>query len=135
MQVKLFEVRDKMTFIPVVAVMIEPGPRPGEVPPAAEMFAAEQRAREAYLIRRCGYATHNRDAEVRETIVVRLDGTSKRAPSEWHDHGDRTMKAAHQYIASNWSTLRSGDVVDVEFILGETPTPKVSERDVGTVLA
>ena len=38
------------------------------------------------------------------------------------------MQAAHQFIESNWSKLKDGDVIDVEFIVGETDRPKISER-------
>jgi len=40
----------------------------------------------------------------------------------------RTMLEAHRHVAAHWNELQSGDVVDVEFILGETAAPKVSER-------
>ena len=38
------------------------------------------------------------------------------------------MKVAHNYIATHWHDLVDGDVVDVEFILGETAEKKISER-------
>ena len=41
----------------------------------------------------------------------------------------RTKPVAHQFIEKNWSTLKDGDVVDVQFILGETAEPKRSERE------
>ena len=41
---------------------------------------------------------------------------------------DRTYHAAHKYVRDNFDTLKEGDVVDVEFILGETTQPK--ERDI-----
>ena len=31
--------------------------------------------------------------------------------------------------SGNWQELRDGDVIDVEFILGETAEPKRSERE------
>jgi hypothetical protein len=34
---------------------------------------------------------------------------------------------AHDYIRNNWPTLKDGDVIDVEFILGETNERKISE--------
>ena len=40
----------------------------------------------------------------------------------------RTYQVAHNYIATHWSALSDGDVIDVEFILGETDTRKTSER-------
>ena len=38
------------------------------------------------------------------------------------------MATAHDHIVKNWVTLEDGDVIDVEFILGETKVKKVSER-------
>jgi hypothetical protein len=38
------------------------------------------------------------------------------------------MPLAHQHIEQNWDLLNDGDVVDVEYILGETSEPKRSER-------
>ena len=40
----------------------------------------------------------------------------------------RTKRTAHSHIERNWADLRDGDVIDVEFILGETAIKKVSER-------
>jgi len=40
----------------------------------------------------------------------------------------RTYRVAHDYIRHNWHTLEDGDVIDVEYILGETEVPKLSER-------
>jgi hypothetical protein len=42
--------------------------------------------------------------------------------------GARTKRVAHNYIAEHRDDLADGDVVDVEYILGETMTRKVSER-------
>jgi hypothetical protein len=39
------------------------------------------------------------------------------------------MPNAHLWIEANFDKLNDGDVVDVEFILGERAMPKVSERD------
>jgi hypothetical protein len=37
------------------------------------------------------------------------------------------MGNAHHWIIEHWDELKDSDVVDVEFILGETQQPKVSE--------
>jgi hypothetical protein len=47
-------------------------------------------------------------------------------PYDWV--GDRTKPHAHQFIMEHWQELRDGDVIDVQFILGETDSPKVSEQ-------
>ena len=43
-------------------------------------------------------------------------------------HDDRTIQTAHKHIASNWQSLTSGDIIDVEYILNETKEKKISER-------
>ncbi len=40
----------------------------------------------------------------------------------------RTRCVAHNYVQEHWSELKDGDVIDVEYILGETQHPKVSEK-------
>lgn len=46
-------------------------------------------------------------------------------PYAW---GDRTWTVAHVFIEANWDNLKDGDVIDVEHILGESTTKKLSER-------
>jgi hypothetical protein len=48
-------------------------------------------------------------------------------PYHW-PRDPRTKPYAHVYIEAHWHDLKDGDVIDVEFILGETTSPKVSER-------
>jgi hypothetical protein len=114
MNAKTFEIRDSMTFIPVLAVRLCP-----------------EDERDRYLFARAGYGLRPEDQE-QYVGMARIDGgigkwTSD--PFEWCD-GSRTLQVAHQFITDNWNTLRSGDVVDVQFILGETTSPKVSESEV-----
>lgn len=124
MIIKLLEVRDRGTFIPVIAIamVVE---SPGTIP---------QEAREArrWLLRRCGYAEDDRHPTI--TLASLAATRTADRPSgktfcaDPHDWGDRTYHVAHVYIERNWHDLKDGDVVDVEFILGETAAPKQSER-------
>jgi hypothetical protein len=118
MEVKLFEVRDRATFIPCFGILMAPeeniayGP---EIP--EDILQAEE-----YLLRRGGFSFEN-------PLVTfgRLDGgSSQYDPYSWG--GSRTMTVAHAYITEHWAELRSGSVVDVEFIRGETLSQKLSER-------
>ena len=106
MKVKALEIRDEGTFIPALAVNMNP-----------------ESEGQRYLLRRCGYACDGRP----NIILTRLDGDGKATndPYEW---GGRTWPVAHKYIIEHWEDLHDGDVVDVSFILGETEKPKVSER-------
>lgn len=105
------EVRDRMTFIPVVAMDTDP----------EDVDASGYEARRR-LLRSAGYST------VGDTIIVinLNDCRAKNEPYGWG--GSRTMTVAHQYIESHWNELNDGDVIDVEFILGETTEKKTSER-------
>lgn len=82
-------------------------------------------------------------------LAIKVDGTTKaeREIIYWSGHGgfilmvdlakphlergheywgrqERTRTQAHKYIENNWDKLKSGDVLDVEFILGESKKPK-----------
>ena len=39
-----------------------------------------------------------------------------------------TLITVHDYIVKNWEQLEDGDVIEVEFILGEIHVKKVSEQ-------
>jgi hypothetical protein len=103
--VKYFEVRDRATFIPVVCT---------------ELKATTDQ--EYYLLRRVGFGGA-------KGYIALHWLTSARVTTEPYDWGTnpRTMYVAHQHIEENWDNLTTGDVIDVEFILGECDTKKVSE--------
>jgi len=106
MKTKLFELRDRATFVPVMVTKVE----------------ASNEA-ERYLLRRAGYGLPS-DL----VIMSGLDGGLDKATCDPYDWGDnRTRLVAHQYIAEHFDELESGAVVDVEFILGERTEPKKSE--------
>jgi hypothetical protein len=48
-------------------------------------------------------------------------------PYDWR--GARTKPNAHLWITEHWHEIADGDVIDVQFILGETAVPKCSERE------
>lgn len=123
MQAKALELRDEGTFIPVLCVDMNPGDDDdGRSPPDESRVAWESRR---YLLRRVGYPCDG----CPNILMTRLsgDGQATNDPYGWKD-GTRTFPAAHQWIIEHWNELRDGDVVDVQFILGETSAPKVSER-------
>jgi hypothetical protein len=105
MKTKVFEIRDKNTFIPVIGILMEP----------------EQES-EGYLLRRAGYGGP------RCVLLTRLEGGGRGSQYNPYEWGDRTYRVAHQYITKEWSNLNNGDVIDVEFILGETQVKKESEQ-------
>lgn len=108
---KFFEIRDSATFI--VA--------------AAFKFKSSDNKESQWLLSRAGYGRgYDQNQYV---MVIRLGGDR---PTINHDsygwEGNSTMTAAHQYIEDNFESLKDGDVIDVEFITGRSPSKKVSER-------
>lgn len=113
---KAFEIRDRGTFIPVLAVKMVPEDERGqEIEP------------ERFLLARAGY---NRDYTLC-VVLCRMDanGSALCASYDPYSWGGRSFPVAHQYILAHFDELESGAVVDVEFILGETKQPKQSERE------
>jgi hypothetical protein len=109
METKMFEIRDRGTMIPVIATKLQ-----------------SDNVEENFLLQHAGY-----DPMGHDVLVSRIEGgdcKSNYCAFEWQYGGARTMTIAHEYIQDNFDKLESGAVVDVEFILAETPTKKVSER-------
>lgn len=102
---KILEIRDSLTFIPMLAIEMSCG----VAPPNA-----------IHLVRRAGYSFS------RLVLMTRLGGGGQCEydPYAW---GDRTFAVSHKYIIDHWDELQDGDVVDVEYILGETKAPKMPE--------
>jgi|SRR5215831_17322671 len=108
METKCLEIRDALTFIPVICI------RPVPVNEA-----------QRYLLRRDGYR-----GAVDERCIIYIAGQCRGCaydPYDW-PATPRTHRIAHAYIEKNWAALKDGDVIDVEFILGETSECKPSER-------
>jgi hypothetical protein len=114
LETKTFEIRDKGTFIPVMATAMRP----------LSELNVDYNNQDAYLLRRAGYGM-----ESLLVMLCKLDGNEiTYTPESWRQKCWRTMVEAHKYIVMNWDKLTSGQVIDVEFILGETDTEKDSER-------
>lgn len=106
MEIKIIEIRDRATYIPVLAIkMISKNPV------------------EKYHLGRAGYGE-----EYPLVMLIKIDGAEAQYdPFKWNCK--RTMFCSHQYIQKNYDKLKTGDVVDIEFILGEKPKPKKSEYE------
>lgn len=115
MIVKAFEIRDRGTFIPALAVKMVPEPSDGA-----------QYDRERYLLRRAGYGFA--DPIV---LLCRMDADAlvRQASYDPYAWGGRTFPVAHKHIIEHFDELESGAVVDVEFLLKETEQPKKSESE------
>lgn len=107
METKLFEVRDRATLIPVIAIRL----------------GARNEA-ERYLLARVGYGL---TSEEQEDYVLYAGLEHFDMQGDPYMQSNRTRHVSHKYIHEYWDELQSGDVIDVEYILGETPQKKVSE--------
>lgn len=106
MKHKIFEIRDSGTMILVLCVDMNPS---GTL--------------ERDALKRYGFPCDGRPNILMTNLNA--DGHATNDPYGWH--GSSTFQAAHMHIIDNWKTLRTGDVVDVEFIRGVTEAPKKSE--------
>jgi len=100
-EIKLFEVRDRGTFVPAMAIRVNDDDDP--------------------LLGRAGFGLHPL------VILIPMSRFPTTANYDARAWGDRTFATAHDYIERTWNTLIDGDVIDVEYILGETAKPKTSE--------
>lgn len=105
METKILEIRDRATYLPVMATkMISDIPK------------------ERYHLRRTGYGE-----DFPLITITMLNGCiSQYDAYKWSDNS-RTLHEAHKYIQEKYDELKTGDVVDVEFILGESKNKKKSE--------
>ena len=116
MRVKTLEIRDKATFIPMLCVDMNPDKNAN--------YTGQR-----YLMRRVGYPCDDRP----NILMTNLSADGGAAWNDPHAWGGRTRPVAHKHIIEHWAELNDGDVIDVEFILGETTQPKLSERETAPV--
>jgi len=112
MQVKLFEVRDRATFIPCFGMLMVP--------------SEGSHGEEGFLLRRAGFDFKHPLVMFGRLESGGIGGGCQHDPYSW-PVPPRTVAEAHRYVAAHWDELKSGDVIDVEFILEEVAVPKVSE--------
>lgn len=126
METKLIEIRDRATFIPAIAVALTVEEERNGHGWGAEN---ERYMSERYLLERAGYsetAIHPSAANP-YILLTKLDGGAQ-AHYDAYSWATRSMAVVHQYLQEHWREVRSGQVIDVEYILGEKPEPKQSER-------
>jgi hypothetical protein len=108
--IKFFEVRDRMTFIPIMCI------------DTSQLHTSDQRR---YLLQSVGYHSTATD----QIILVELNGYSIASCDPYsHGNSNRTLTTAHTFIIEHWNELEDGQVIDVEFILNESESPKQSQR-------
>ncbi len=104
---KLFQVRDAGTNMSVLVI---------------EVDISKVTGRDNIILKHAGYGTNSL------YIFIPLVDSLMHSSYDPYCHSNRTRIIAHQYIADNWAELRSGDVIDVEFILGISPEIKKFEH-------
>lgn len=127
MKTKILEIRDDGTYFAVLAVDMNPGPPyPAYGSFSEDEFKAllEDHSARFYHMRRVGYPCDGRP----NIGITHLSADGKPFWNDPYGWGGRTYPVAHNYIIEHWDELRDGDVIDVSFILGETKSPKISER-------
>lgn len=108
METRFFEIRDRGTFIPAMAIRV--------------IGENGCNAIDRYLMRSAGL-------DHKDSYQIFLIDLQKGIGffDEYAWGCARTLKHAHNYITQNFEKLISGAVIDVEFILGETTEPKKSQ--------
>jgi len=108
---KLFEIRDRETCIPVMAIRMEPGCE-----------------RDGAILSRAGYGL-KAEAQRRYIMLLDLaDHPPRSATTDPYGHTQgRTLFVAHYWLESHFDEFGSGAVIDVEHVLGEKPVPSESE--------
>lgn len=109
MTCKTVEIRDRGTFIPALAIRLDPSDE-----------------RDRYLLGRSGFGT-TPEAQGSYVLLVNL---VKDAPYDAFGHGPaRTLGVVHRHLLAHFDDVPNGAVVDVEFLLGESAEPKSSEAE------
>ena len=103
--IKYLEVRDSCTCIPVIAISTK------VEDPIGRKFMWQM-----------GFGPRSNMVFVTKVEPVQTEYN----PFAWGEN-PRTMFRAHKYIQDNWNELKSGDVVDVEYIMGLRATKKEAE--------
>ena len=107
---KLFEVRDRGTFIPMLAVQCDPADE-----------------NERYLLAHAGFG---KDAATQRGYVLcgEIDSGKFKMSYDPLDFPDGTLRQAVEHIQANFHALVSGGVIDAEFLRRERTLPRRPER-------
>lgn len=103
---KLFEIRDVCTNISAIAIKL----------------GKEESIAENGILAHGGWSSYPESRWDRNyVILIKITGGANEChncPEGWDD--SRTMGEAHHYLKKHFDELRSGDIIDIPYILGET---------------
>ena len=108
MTAKTFEVRDRGTCAPVLAIRLDPG-----------------NDADAFLLGRAGFG---RKASDQRGYILLHDLVGNKISYDPYSWSSDTFRDAHDYILANFDVLESGAVICTESLRGEIPTPRVSDH-------
>ena len=115
---KLIEVRDRGTCVMMMATQL-----------GTDANFEDERSQERWILWHAGYG-RDHDDHRSYILLSKLSGgepnESHTDPFTWSNR--RTYTSAHLWIREHFAEIKTGQVVDVEFVLGEVEHPKVSER-------
>lgn len=116
MIVRVIEIRDRHTYIPAVAMRMIPVSEVRHAGHATESMLAR-----ASLYRSVGFWSGG------QVILMRL--ADQEAHADVYDWANsRTMQTAHKWLEESFDAVEDGQVVDVEFILGEKAESSKPQR-------
>jgi len=116
MTAKTFEILDSATFIPALAIRLDPSCE-----------------KDRYLLARAGFSTTPDKQRTYILLYHLVRDIAHYNHVDWGIEHGRTMQIAHAYIDKHFDDHESGAVIDVEFILKEISEPKKSEQEVAPV--
>lgn len=97
MNIKYLQIRDCGTHIPALAVKLENN----------------------RVVRRAGFGDG--------VHILLINLNTYIGQYDFYQWKGRTMREAHDWIIENWEDIKNEDVIDVEYILGESDKKKVFE--------
>lgn len=130
METKLIELRDAATCISMIAIKMEPF-KDNALNKYPILWRDKSgvvstlHAREEWILQHAGYGTDSEPL----ILYFRID-----QPSQWRwssrdwPSDDRTFSVTHRYLEEHWNEVQNCDVVDAQFILGETKIQKKTDQ-------
>jgi hypothetical protein len=82
---------------------------------------------ESYLLSRSGFGRCNSDYN-KYVFVYPIDGGKGYAVTDPYEQNITEIRIVHQYIKKHYDELETGQVLDYDYIVGNTDKPKISER-------
>lgn len=105
---KIIEILDRDTFIPALVIRLD-----------------TENEKEKYLLKRAGYG----DIPKNYILLVEINGGYGLCSCDVYDWDSRSLRVALSYLYKNdnFDRINPGEVIDIEYILGESEKEKESE--------